>query len=124
MFHVKQRRRVFASILFLAPLFLLACSGSAGARGWAVHPHDVDRWEIKEMQCQAALVKGTCPATVASTTYTLTSVTVCDDGQTPADSSDELANVLNYSEAIGSGTAICVQTSTGGYRTLDGPWST
>ncbi len=98
--------------------------GEDGARGWCVHPHDVDRWEIGEMQKLAKLISGTCEATDADATYTLTSVTALDDGQTPADGDDELDNVLNYSEDMGSGTAICVHDGSGGWRTLDGPCST
>ena len=35
MFHVKQRLRSLRPLLLLASLFVLACSGAPGARGWA-----------------------------------------------------------------------------------------
>ncbi len=91
-----------------------------GAKGFVKLLTD-GTWAIIELQCQAKLIKGTCEATDADATYTLTSITVLDDGQTPADGGGELENVLNYSEDMGAGIAVCVHNGSGGYRTLDGP---
>ena len=52
-----------------------------GARGWAVHPHDVDRWEIKEMQCQA--MRCTCQLTAALAS---TDPSISVDNISPTDS--------------------------------------
>ncbi len=89
-----------------------------GAKGFVKLLTD-GTWAIVELQCQAKLVMGTCEATDADATYTLTSITVLDDGQSPVD--NNLEDVLNYSEDMGAGTAVCVHNGNGGYRTLDGP---
>ena len=89
-----------------------------GAKGFVKLLTD-GTWAIIELQCQAKLIMGTCEATDADATYTLTSITVLDDGQSPVD--NDLEGVLNYSEDMGAGTAVCVHDGNGGYRTLDGP---
>ncbi len=89
-----------------------------GAKGFVKLLTD-GTWAIIELQCQAKLIIGTCPATDADATYTLTSITVLDDGQSPVD--NDLEDVLNYSEDMGAGLAVCVHNGNGGYRTLDGP---
>ena len=43
-----------------------------GSQGTCYHPHDVDRWEITDMQPHALMIRGTLPATLAATASTLT----------------------------------------------------
>jgi len=63
-------------------------SGEDGARGWCVHPHDVDRWEIGEIhqqakRCSAALTADAGPGASA----TVDTVVPLDGGMNPVNDS-------------------------------------
>lgn len=102
--------------------------GEVGDEGWAIHPHDLDRWEIVELRqiggrgSDASIINGQTTGTVATTdeTFTIDGVVVLqpEDGTIASgnitinnrvsfetDSGGECYAVWNYS----AGTWDCIQ---------------